>query len=75
MGIVEAVLVTGGRFLKPLSPGGEGTGWMVVAIETARQKVAHLLQYHQRRLAFQKQEEEESRSSSPSTCNWIADGV
>lgn len=44
MEIVEAVLAKG-RFLKP----SKAHGWTVVALDTARQKVAHALQYQKRR--------------------------
>lgn len=45
MAIVEAVLEDG-RFLKPTT--GEKT-WTVIALEDARQKVAHAIQYQNRR--------------------------
>jgi hypothetical protein len=64
MEVVEAVLVKGGRFLEPPPTGDHERGWTVVAIETARQKVAHSLQnIQQRRLGSQKSEERESPSS------------
>jgi hypothetical protein len=45
MGIVEAVLKEG-RFLKPCQG---GRAWSVLSLESARQKVAHAIQYQNRR--------------------------